>query len=195
MTPELDALLRELEQFGATNDANAQDRTQRMLNITRDTGEFLYWQMRALKSRRILEIGTSNGYSTLWLAAAAQSLKTRVVSLDILPRKHEMARVNLEKAKLSQCVNLVLSDAGTFMRSQFNAEFDFIFVDSEREQYVNWWSELRRVLTPGGVIVVDNAVSHAHQMAEFTELVNTTPSFITSLIQVGNGELLILKTS
>ena len=69
MTDEfLERLKAELEQFGATNDAGTSDRARRMLNITRDTGEFLAVLVRATAARRILEIGTSNGYSTLWLA-------------------------------------------------------------------------------------------------------------------------------
>ncbi len=193
MTPELDILLRELEQFGESNDASASSRQHKMLNITRETGEFLQWQVRALKSRRILEIGTSNGYSTIWLALAAQGLKSRVTTLDILTHKHEMARANLEKAKLSQWVQFLLLDASEFMRKQFNSEFDFIFLDSERENYVGWWGDLRRILMPGGVIVVDNAISHADEMQTFANVVRNTPGFLSTLIPIGKGELVILK--
>ncbi|MBU6360167.1 MAG: O-methyltransferase [Chloroflexi bacterium] len=193
MTPELDILLRELEQFGESNDASASSRQHKMLNITRETGEFLQWQVRALKSRRILEIGTSNGYSTIWLALAAQGLKSRVTTLDILAHKQEMARANLEKAKLSQWVQFLLLDASEFMRKQFNSEFDFIFLDSERESYVSWWGDLRRILMPGGVIVVDNAISHAAEMQTFVNIVRNMPGFLTTLIPIGKGELVILK--
>lgn len=193
MTPELDILLRELEQFGESNDASASSRQHKMLNITRETGEFLQWQVRALKSRRILEIGTSNGYSTIWLALAAQGLKSRVTTLDILTHKQEMARANLEKAKLSQWVQFLLLDASEFMRKQFNSEFDFIFLDSERENYVGWWGDLRRILMPGGVIVVDNAISHAAEMQTFANVVRNTPGFLSTLIPIGKGELVILK--
>ena len=193
MTPELDILLRELEQFGESNDASASSRQHKMLNITRETGEFLQWQVRALKSRRILEIGTSNGYSTIWLALAAQGLKSRVTTLDILAHKQEMARANLEKAKLSQWVQFLLLDASEFMRKQFNSEFDFIFLDSERESYVSWWGDLRRILMPGGVIVVDNAISHANEMQTFANVVRNTPGFLSTLIPIGKGELVILK--
>ena len=67
-SPELAALLAELEAFGKHNDATITDRPRRMLNITRDTGEFLAVLVIAMNARRVLEIGTSNGYSTLWLA-------------------------------------------------------------------------------------------------------------------------------
>jgi predicted O-methyltransferase YrrM len=70
MTPELRELLRELEDFGKTSDAATSNRSQKMLNITHDTGVFLALLIKATRCRRVLEIGTSNGYSTLWLADA-----------------------------------------------------------------------------------------------------------------------------
>src|SRR2546425_2221981 len=70
----LNALLIELEQFGRANDGSTTERPRRMLNITRDTGELLAVLVRATMARRVLEIGTSNGYSTLWLASAARAI-------------------------------------------------------------------------------------------------------------------------
>jgi predicted O-methyltransferase YrrM len=67
-------LLSELEQFGEDNDRRYHDRPHRMLNITRDTGQLRSVLVRAVGARRVLEIGTSNGYSTLWLAEAARSI-------------------------------------------------------------------------------------------------------------------------
>jgi predicted O-methyltransferase YrrM len=72
MDESLCALLAELEQFGQASDAAISDRPRRMLNITRDTGEFLDVLVRATNARRVLEIGTSNGYSTLWLTHGAR---------------------------------------------------------------------------------------------------------------------------
>src|SRR5262249_61367304 len=74
MTESLQALLSELESFGEANDNATAERPRRMLNITRDTGELLAVLVRATAARRVLEIGTSNGYSTLWLASAARGI-------------------------------------------------------------------------------------------------------------------------
>ncbi len=74
MGNSLETLKAELERFGAENDAATSERPRRMLNITRDTGEFLAVLVRAAAARRVLEIGTSNGYSTLWLADAAKAI-------------------------------------------------------------------------------------------------------------------------
>ena len=82
MTESLQELLHELEQFGLTNDSAITDRPRRMLNITRGTGEFLSVLVRAMNARRVLEIGTSNGDSTLGLAAAAKAINGFVTTVE-----------------------------------------------------------------------------------------------------------------
>jgi predicted O-methyltransferase YrrM len=84
-------LLAELEQFGTTNDSATNERSRKMLNITRDTGEFLSVLVRATVARRVLEIGTSNGYSTLWLASAAQAIGGSVTTVELSDYKIGMA--------------------------------------------------------------------------------------------------------
>ena len=71
--------------------------------------------------------------------------------------------------------------------------FDLVFLDSERPEYPGWWPHLKRVLRPGGLLVVDNATSHAVEMAPFVALVAADVSFVTSLVPVGNGEFLAAK--
>ena len=90
MKPGPSELLTELEKFGASNDASTTDRSRKMLNITHDTGVFLALLVKATRSRRILEIGTSNGYSTLWLADAVGDSGS-ITTVDKAPDKVAMA--------------------------------------------------------------------------------------------------------
>jgi predicted O-methyltransferase YrrM len=87
MAAQLEVLKAELERFGEENDRAVTERTGRMLNITRETGEFLSVLVRAVAARRVLEIGTSNGYSTLWLAEAAQVIGATVTTIEYLDRR------------------------------------------------------------------------------------------------------------
>lgn len=81
---DLTALLRELEQLGEENDATVEQKELKYLNITRDTGEFLAVLIKASVVRQALEIGTSNGYSTLWLASALPE-DGHVTTLEVSP--------------------------------------------------------------------------------------------------------------
>jgi predicted O-methyltransferase YrrM len=192
---KLNALLKELEDFGAENDARAGDHTRKMLNITHETGEFLALLIRAIKARRILEIGTSNGYSTLWLAYAIQHVGGQIDTIERSPFKAELARRNFERAGLAPLIKLHLTEADRFFEEQSNRSYDFVFLDADRGEYVRWWAVLQRIVTPGDLIVVDNIVSHPNELRDFIERVRASPGCMTSINPVGKGELIILKES
>jgi len=191
----VEALKLELERFSAANDEATSERSRRMLNITRDTGEFLSVLVRATGARRVLEIGTSNGYSTLWLAEAAKATGGNVTTVEFSEYKVGMASATFARSGLGPLISLVHDDAGRVLQRFEEGAFDLIFLDSERSEYPGWWPQLRRVLRLGGLLVVDNAVSHVEQMAPFTALVKADPHFTTSLVPVGNGEFLAVRDS
>jgi len=192
MHDPLATLKEELERFGEATDAGTDDRARRMLNVTRATGEFLRVLVRATAARRVLEIGTSNGYSTLWLADAVGDAG-RVTTVDRAAHKVEMAARNFQRAGLAPRIEQITDEAGQFMATCPDAAYDFVFLDSERGQYVAWWSTLQRILQPGCLIVVDNATSHAHELEAFSRAVAGSPGSVSSLVPIGNGELMILK--
>jgi predicted O-methyltransferase YrrM len=193
MAGPIESLLAELEQFGKANDGSTSERPRKMLNITRDTGEFLAVLIRATLARRVLEIGTSNGYSTLWLASAARAIGGSVTTVEYSDYKVGLASKNFDRSGLTPYISLVHDDAGRVLERSADSAFDFIFLDSERPEYPGWWPNLRRVLRPGGLLVVDNATSHPQEMAPFVALVEADTSFTTSLVPVGNGEFMAVK--
>jgi predicted O-methyltransferase YrrM len=195
MTESLQALLSELERFGEANDNATAERPRRMLNITRDTGEFLSVLIQATSARRVLEIGTSNGYSTLWLARAARAIGGAVTTVELSDYKVSLARQNFSRSGLASFITLVQDDAGRVLERAGDASFDLVFLDAERPEYPDWWPHLKRVLRPGGLLVVDNATSHPEQMAPFVALVKADADFTTSLVPVGNGEFLAVKAA
>jgi predicted O-methyltransferase YrrM len=195
MTESLQVLLSELERFGEANDNATVERPRRMLNITRDTGEFLSVLVQATLARRVLEIGTSNGYSTLWLASATRATGGAVTTVEISDYKIGLAQQNFSRSGLAASITLVQDDAGRVLERAVDASFDLVFLDSERPEYPGWWPHLKRVLRPGGLLVVDNATSHPEQMAPFVALVKADVDFTTSLVPVGNGEFLAVKAA
>src|SRR6058998_1095769 len=159
MTESLQVLLSELERFGEANDSATAERPRRMLNITRDTGEFLSVLVQATSARRVLEIGTSNGYSTLWLASAVRATGGAVTTVEISDYKIGLAKATFARSGLAACITLVQDDAGRLLQRSADGAFDLVFLDSERSAYPEWWPDLKRVLRPGGLLVVDNATS------------------------------------
>jgi predicted O-methyltransferase YrrM len=195
MSESLLQLLSELERFGKDNDRTIDERPRRMLNITRETGEFLSVLVRATNAQRVLEIGTSNGYSTIWLADAAHAISGNVCTVELSELKIALATKNFADSGLSSVITQVHDDAGRVLTGTESEAFDLIFLDSERLEYTGWWPDIKRVLRRGGLLVVDNAISHLDEMAPLVTLVKADPEFTTCLVPVGNGEFLATRSA
>src|SRR5437870_483786 len=139
MSDQLQSFMAELEQFGKANDSATTERSRRMLNITRDTGQFLAVLVRSAVARRVLEIGTSNGYSTLWLASAARAIGGKVTTVEMSDYKIGLAKTTFARSGLAARISLVQDDAGRVLQRAADGAFDLIFLDSERPQYPGWW--------------------------------------------------------
>lgn len=187
----LESLLREMEETGRKNDAEQTDRSKKYLNITRDTGELLGLLVRATHSRRVLEIGTSNGYSTLWLASALPP-EGRVVTIEASRDKIDAARTNFSTAGLADRIEILEGDAGSLLQG-LSGEFDLIFLDADRSQYPAMLPDLLRLLKNGGLMICDNAISHREELMEFMASFSKEEGFTTALLPVGKGEFLVYK--
>jgi predicted O-methyltransferase YrrM len=110
------------------------------------------------------------------------------------PQKIAMARQNFERGGLAERITQREGDAGALLEQLGDSDFDLVFLDSKRSAYLDWWPALKRSLRAGGLLVVDNATSHADEMADFTDAVKRDATFTTSLVPVGKGEFLAVKT-
>jgi predicted O-methyltransferase YrrM len=173
------------------HDAAHEDRLARYRNLEPESAELLGVLVRALGPRALLELGTSNGYSTLWLADAAEAVGGRLVSVEIDAARTEQAREQLERAGLD--AELRVGDAGEVLRESGDAAWDFVFLDAERPAYAGYWPELIRVLAPGALLVIDNVLSHAEQVAEVTGLIEAEPSVTSALVPIGAGLRVVVK--
>jgi len=186
---ELYATSREHDQAQA-------DRLQRFRNVESPTAELLGVLIRATGARRILELGTSNGYSTIWLADGAEATGGRVLSVDLDGARTELARANLATAGLSGCVELRTEDAGGTLANSGDGAWELVFLYAERPAYPDYLADLVRTLAPGGVLAVDNVISHEHELVEFTRLIEAEPSLTQTVVPVGAGlRLAVLQRS
>jgi predicted O-methyltransferase YrrM len=193
MDKQLANFLAELEEFGVEHDAHEPERLARMRNVTHETGVFLNLLALAARARRIVEIGTSNGYSTLWLADAARTNDGRVDTVEHDPDRAELAATNFARARMVPWIEPHVGEAGAYLAALPAGSVDLFFLDAERVEYPGFWPDLQRALVPGGLIAIDNAVSHETEMAPFRALVAATGGYLSSLNPVGKGVLLILK--
>lgn len=192
MDHELTMLLDELAQAGETNDAGETDRARKMLNITPDTGRLLWILVTSARATRILEVGTSNGYSTIWLADAARRTGGRVVTLELNPAKVELARRNLGRAGLADQVEILPGRAADTLAG-LPGPFDFVFLDADRPSYLTYLELVLPKVTAGGLLVADNVTSHASELADYLARVKSHPDLLSVTLPIGKGEEVALK--
>ena len=186
--------LDELYAHGRAHDERYEDRLKRLRNVEPETAELLGVLVRAMGAERMLEIGTSNGYSTIWLADAAEAVGGTVLSLEIEAGRTAQAVDNVAEAGVADFVELRTQDAAEALAAFGDGAFDLVFLDAERREYASYWPDLVRVLRPRGLLVVDNTLSHAKELVEFSELVYSDESVTSTLVTVGSGVLLVVKS-
>jgi predicted O-methyltransferase YrrM len=186
MDDRLELLLRELYEQGQANDAREEDRGGKMLNLEPATARLVSMLIRLGKRRRILEIGTSNGYSTIWLAWAAQSHGGHVISIDRDPAKHALADENLRRAGLRDAVELITGDAAGIIAT-LPGPFDCIFFDADRRSAPAQLAALLPRLAPDAPIMHDNALSHPDEIAAYLAMVEGLPNCEHVIVPVGKG--------
>ena len=193
MDAKREALVDRLYQEGLRHDEAEPDRLRRYRNLEPDAAALLAMLVRAIAARSVLEIGTSNGYSTIWLADAVTWTGGRVTSVDNDPSVLAVADQNLIDAGVRGVVDLVTADGGAHLASAADATVDFLFLDAERPEYAGWWPHPRRVLRPGGVLCVDNVLSHPDEVAPLVRLIGADPELASTTVAVGKGELLAVR--
>jgi predicted O-methyltransferase YrrM len=186
-------LADELYAVGREHDTAQADRLDRFRNVEPETAELLGVLIRATGARRILELGTSNGYSTLWLADAAQDTGGRVLSVDVDAVRTELARATLTAAGLAEHVEVRTEDAASVLAGAPDAAWEFVFLDAERPAYPGYLPDLVRTLAPRGVLAIDNVLSHAHELVEFTALIEGEPGLTQTVVPVGAGLRLAVR--
>lgn len=164
-------------------------RDEMLLPVGRATGTVLNLLVKAGEARRILEVGSSYGYSTTWLAEAARAVGGKVTSLELKVAKTEYGRAQLARAGLAAYVEFVIGDALASLRA-LAGPFDLVLIDLWKDLYVPVFELLYPKLAPGAIVVADNMLqpesARAHAQA-YRERVRAAPEMASVLLPVGNG--------
>lgn len=184
--------LNQLYDDFVAHDAMQSDRVARYRNIEPDSAQYLSMLVSIQQSKNILEIGTSTGYSTLWLADAVQKTQGHLTTLEIDAERSNQAKQHVQAFGLAECVDFWVGDATVFLDSN-DQLYDLILLDAERDAYVDYWFDLKKLIHPRhGVLIVDNVISHADQVQDFIQLIKLDQRFITTTLAIGAGLLMVV---
>jgi predicted O-methyltransferase YrrM len=185
-----------------------------MLAITPDTGRFFKIILNAMHAKRILELGTSVGYSTLWFAdAVIQNGITKaegsnpIITIDINHSKIEKATKNFHDAEVNSLIKVVEGSAMNILQEMSNnfhggqcqktdGLFDFVFFDADKENLRDYFDLVIPMLRVGGIVATDNMLypeDYRPLMLNYASYVRSKPYIQSVMVPIGNGEEITIK--
>ena len=177
----------------STYDSKQVDRLNRHRHVEPDSAEFLANIATITKPNTVLEIGTSTGFSTLWLAYGLRhQAQYDFISLDIDKSRSEAAHQHLQNTGLSDSVRLIVQDAFIFLNSNEDV-FDLVFLDAERQFYIDYIEGLYNALDVSSVLIVDNVISHRDEVSEFLAEFTNDSRYIGHTLDVGAGLFMAVR--
>lgn len=181
------SIMRDLERRDANDRDDGTPQLERLRQITPDTGRFIALWAASAPPGAMVEIGTSAGYSALWLAQACRLTGRTLTTFEILPEKVRLARGTFSQAGVTDVVNLVESDFLTNV-DQFD-QIGFCFLDAEKDIYKACYDAVIPKLVPGGILIADNATSHFNDLEPMLTFALNDERVDSMIATVGKGEL------
>lgn len=161
-------------------------------NIPPETGNHLNLIIKLAGYKNILEIGTSNGYSGLWLAEAVRENLGKLTTIEYSEKRIDLAKKNFEECGLIDFIEIKQGKAAEIIETLDN-EYDLIFLDANKAEYIKYFELVDSKLKHKGLLVADNIDSHKKGMQDFLDLILSHPNYQVSCLPFGGGVLLALK--
>ena len=181
--------------------ADAEGRGIPLIHISPEQGKFLQVMMAAVGAKKVLEVGSLFGYSTLWMARALPA-DGKLIALELSPLHADTTRENIARAGLADRVEVIQGDARVSLPKLNSAvPFDLAFIDAEKAQYVDYFEQVMQLMRPGAMIIADNASAHGdvwranprddreHILAirAMNQRMATDPRLVSLLVPISDG--------
>jgi len=187
------ARMRHLEERDAMDRADGTARLQRLRQVPPETGKFIALLAASAPDGAFIEIGTSAGYSALWLALACRLRGTTLTTFELLPEKARMAEETFRAAGVRDVVTLIQGDARDYL--QDHKDIAFCFLDAEKESYSDCYEAVVPNMAPGGLLVADNAVNCRETLKPMLDRALSDDRVDALVVPIGKGELVCRRNT
>jgi predicted O-methyltransferase YrrM len=188
MDHHLSTLLQEIEDFGHGHDSQESQHSRRLLNLERDSAELMRMLLLCSQRKCVLEIGTSNGYSAIYLASTLREIRgsSSLVTIEKDSSKALMAKQNFKRANLDASIDLRVGSATEIVK-ELTGPFDCVFFDADRVSAPEQLQLLLPKLTDDVLLLADNVLSHPGEIEGYIRMFDRLPDFTTSVVPIGKG--------
>ena len=169
-------------------------------NLDRECASFLYTLIQIHNSKNVLEIGTSNGYSSIWIAKALENTKGKLTTIEFWEKRQRIARNNIKiccpntefNPKIGSAV-VVLEDLSDDIKKSKTEKFDFVFIDANKREYVKYFHLISKMTTDNAVILADNILSHYEKVNDYVQNLFNDKNWYSQILDMGAGMMLSVK--
>ena len=165
-------------------------------NVDRKSANFLNLAVKMINAKSALEIGTSNGYSSIWIAKALKETKGRLITIEYWEKRMSLARENFKKTGVDDIIVPVVGDAVQIladMKKEDKLRFYFIFVDANKAEYIEYFNSFDSLLEKNGVIIADNILSHYKKTKDYVEELMNNKNYQSQILNFEAGMMLSKK--
>ena len=180
-----------LEELDTKDRIDGTHRMERLRQIPPEIGKFVSLLAASAPKGEILEIGTSAGYSALWIALSCQLNGNKLITFEILKDKAELARETFKLTGLNDVTELIEGDARDFIPNYKN--ISFCFLDAEKEVYEDCYDLVIPNMIKGGILVADNAINHYKTLKPMLDKALADERVDALIVPIGKGELVCRK--
>lgn len=203
--------LVEISEVKKLNETLFEEKTEKVLaelektrtefwNLDRDCANFLNTLIKINKSKNVLEIGTSNGYSGIWILKALEETKGKLTTIEFWEKRQSTARKNfayccpnsLVEPKIGSAI-VVLEDILEEVKQNKRPMFDFVFIDANKKEYIDYFNLIDKMLSPSGVILADNILSHYEKVKPYCDTLFSRNDYQSQILPLGTGMMLSRK--
>lgn len=164
----------------------------KLWQIPRTSAEVLKAFALSNKSKVVLELGTSAGYSAIWLASAVHQFDGKVYTIELAKPKIEMARKYFQKAKLDKYIEQIEGRISEVL-GKWNKKVDFVFLDADKQNYLAYIKQFEPFLKSGSIIIADNASDFGHLMKDYLDYVSKSPKYYSFLLNIDHELMVSIK--
>ncbi len=163
-------------------------------NIPRKTGVLINTFIKMMNVQNALEIGTSNGYSGLWISKALKETGGKLTTIEFYEKRQSVAIENFIKCGVNDIIRPLQGSACDILEGlDADEKFDFVFIDASKREYVKYFELVKPHLTPKALIIADNITSHAEKVQDFIDAVDADDEFQYEIVEVPGGILVAYR--
>lgn len=165
-------------------------------NISKESANFINMLIKISGAKNVVEIGTSNGYSGIWIANALRETGGHLTTIEYWEKRIVLAQENFEKCRVNDLITIKQGSACEVLeelKNEFKGEYDLAFIDANKSEYIKYFELIDPKLKKGGIILADNITSHPEKTADFVEKIKSDQNYQVEILDLPAGMLMGLK--